>query len=155
VRVYLRAMPDGRDLIREWQDAMQSLATTALGAAGRPELPKQLLGPMQRQVELLQELLERERRIQGEVIGRVFGPIDAIFDLLEQSGATFRRQSEALEEAARALEETAKLMRAHAELFERTIRVVREPAELAKSAAGVKRRSGGGKASGASKKKSA
>jgi hypothetical protein len=49
-------MPDGRDLIREWQDAMQSLATTALGAAGRPELPKQLLGPMQRQVELLQEL---------------------------------------------------------------------------------------------------
>ena len=149
-------LPDGRDLLREWQDSMQSLASTALGAAGRSELPKQLLGPMQRQVELLQELVDRERRLQGEIFGHLFAPLDTIVDLLEQSGATFRQQSEALEEASRALEETAKLMRVHAELFEKTIRVMREPAELAKTAAGVerkpsKRSSGGGKASGGEK----
>ena len=136
-------MPDGGlDLLREWQSAMQSV------------IPKQLLGPLQRQAELIQDVLERERRLQREVLGHVFTPFDAVFDLLEQSGATFRRQSEALEEAARALEETAKLMRTHAELFERTIRVAREPAELAKSATGVKRRSGAAKASGARKRKS-
>jgi hypothetical protein len=156
-------LPDGRDLLREWQDAMQSLASTALGAAGKAELPKQLVGPMQRQVELLQELVDRERRLQGEVFGHLFAPLDALFDLLEQSGSTFRKQSEALEQAADALGETAKLMRVHAELFEKSIKMMREPTELAKSAAGVKdgrkasggrkSGSGGGKASGSRKTK--
>ena len=100
-------MAEGRDILREWQDAMQSLASTARSAAGRSELPKQLLAPMQRQLELLQEIVERERRIQGEIVGRLLEPVDAVFDLLEQSGATFRKQSEALEEASHALGETA------------------------------------------------
>jgi methyl-accepting chemotaxis protein len=130
-------MAEGRDILREWQDAMQSLASTARSAAGRAELPKQLLSPMQRQVELLQEVLELERRLQGEVVGRLLEPVDALFDLLEQSGATFRKQSEALEQASQALEETAKLMKVQAELFERSIKLMREPTELAKSAAGV------------------
>jgi methyl-accepting chemotaxis protein len=130
-------MAEGRDILREWQDAMQSLASTARSAAGRAELPKQLLSPMQRQVELLHEVLELERRLQGEVVGRLLEPVDALFDLLEQSGATFRKQSEALEQASQALEETAKLMKVQAELFETSIKLMREPTELAKSAAGV------------------
>jgi hypothetical protein len=92
-------MADGRDILREWQDAMQTLASTAKSAAGRSELPKQLLSPMQRQLELLQEIVERERRLQSEIVGRLLEPVDSLFDLLEQSGATFRKQSEALEEA--------------------------------------------------------
>jgi methyl-accepting chemotaxis protein len=130
-------MAEGRDILREWQDAMNSLASTARSAAGRSELPKQLLTPMQRQLELLQEIVERERRLQGEVVGRLLEPVDAVFDLLEQSGETFRKQSEALEQASDALGETAKLMQTQAELFEKTIKLMREPAELAKSAAGV------------------
>ena len=132
-------MADGRDILRQWQDAMEALASTARNAAGGSDLPKQLLAPMQRQLELLQELVERERRIQGEVVGRLLEPVDAVFDLLEQSGATFRKQSEALEQASDALGETAKLMRTQAELFERTIRLMREPTELAKAAAGVEK----------------
>jgi methyl-accepting chemotaxis protein len=132
-------MAEGRDILREWQDAMQSLASTARTAAGRSELPKQLLSPMQRQLELLQEIVERERRLQGEIVGRLLEPVDALFDLLEQSGATFRKQSEALEQASQALEETAKLMKVQAELFERSIKLMREPTELAKTAAGVKK----------------
>jgi methyl-accepting chemotaxis protein len=150
-----RIMADARDLVREWQDAMQGLASAARGAAGRSELPKQLLSPMQRQAELLQEVLELQRRLQGEVIGRLLEPADALFDLLEQSGATFRQQSEALEQASQALEETAKLMKAQAELFEKSIKLMREPTELAKSAAGVKKGSGGRakKPGGGSRKK--
>jgi hypothetical protein len=130
-------MADGKDILREWQDAMQSLASTARNAAGRSELPKQLLQPMQRQLELLQEIVERERRLQGEILGRLLEPLDGIFDLLEQSGTTFRKQSEALEQASDALGETAKLMRTQAELFEKSIKLMREPTELAKAAAGV------------------
>jgi hypothetical protein len=92
---------------------------------------------MQRQLDLLQELLERERRLQREVISRLLGPADAVFDLLEQSADALQQQAAALEEAGRALEQTAALMKAQAELFERTVHALREPTELAKAASGV------------------
>ena len=104
-----------------------------------PDL-RQLLSPLQHQVERLQELLEHQQRLQRDVVGRLLGPADAIFDLLEQSGATLRQQAEALEEAAHALEQTAVLVKAQADLFERTLRAVREPTELAKAAAGLETR---------------
>lgn len=116
---------------------MQAIASTARGAAGRAELPKALLAPMQRQVELVQELVDTERRLQSEVLGRLLEPVDAVFDLLEESGRTFRAQADALAEASRALEQTAALMQVQAEIFERTIRTMREPAEAVKAVAGV------------------
>lgn len=137
--MYNAWVPDGRDLIREWQDAMQSIASTARGAAGRAEVPKALLAPMQRQVELVQELVDRERNLQTEVLGRLLEPVDSVFDLLEESGRTFRAQADALAEASRALEQTAALMQVQAEIFERTIRTMREPTEMVKTVAGVKR----------------
>jgi hypothetical protein len=148
-------MPDGRDVLREWQDAMQSIATTARGAAGRSELPKALLAPMQRQLELLQEVVERERNLQGEVFGHLLGPIDAVFDLLEESGKTFRAQADALEQASAALEQTAKLMQTQAEIYESTIQALREPADLARRIAVGKpkqRSSRGGKKKSTKKK---
>jgi len=130
----------GRDLLREWQEAMQSVFSAATSVAGRAELPRQLLAPMQRQLELVEELLERERRLQADLMARAFAPFDAVFDLLEQSGAALRRQAEALSESARALEQAAGMIEVQAELFERAVQTLREPAELAKSAAGVQRR---------------
>lgn len=128
----------GHDLVGEWRAAMQAVLAAAGSAAGRAELPRQLTAPMQRQLELMHELVERQRRLQDEVLGRAFAPVDAVFDLLEQSGAAFRQQAEALTESARALEQAAELMRAQAELYERTIRTLRRPSQIAKSAAGLK-----------------
>jgi hypothetical protein len=121
----------GHDLLREWEAAMRSLAGRSA------ELPRQLLGPMQKQVELVQEVLERERRLQRELLTRAFAPLDAIFDLLEQSGAALHRQSEALRESARALEQAAAMMEVQAELFQRAIAVLREPGEIVKRTAGL------------------
>jgi hypothetical protein len=129
--------PGGHELLRDWQAAMRSLAASA---AGHADIPRQLIAPMQRQVELVQEVLERERRLQREVVQRLLAPADAIFDLLEQSGAALQQQAEALEEAGRALEQTAALVRAQAELFERTLRAVREPTNLARAAVGAERK---------------
>ena len=86
------------------------------------------------------KLLELERRVQADVAARLFAPIDAVFDLLEESGTMLERQAESLQAAARALEESAGLMKAQAELFEKAVSTARQPTELAKSAAGVKRR---------------
>ena len=77
--------------------------------------------------------------LEQELATRIAAPFDAIFDLLEESGATMRSQAEALESAGRALQEAAMLMKTQAELFERTVGTLRKPEELAKSAAGVKR----------------
>jgi hypothetical protein len=135
-------MPElsGRELLREWQRLMDSLVASAASLAGRSEVPRQLLEPMQRQLELVQEVIERERRLQRELTGRLVAPVDAVFDLLEESGTMLRRQAEALQAAGRALEETARLMKTQAELFERTIGTLRQPAEFAKATAGLDRR---------------
>ena len=147
-------MPDGKDILSEWQEALQSLAGAARGAAGRSELPKALLAPMQRQLELLQEVVERERKLQAEVFGRLLDPMDSILDLLEESGKTFRAQADALAEASAALEQTATLMQTQAEIYESAIRALREPADLARRVSGAKPRQQRGGKKPAAKKKS-
>ena len=137
----------GRDLLAEWRRLMESLVNSMTTPSGRASLPRELLAAMQGQLELAQELFERERRVQRDLTGRLTAPIDAAFDLLEETAVTLRRQAEALQAAGRALEETASLMKRQAELFERTIGSVRAPADRAKAVAGVdrRRRSRGGR----------
>ena len=141
----IRAMPrvpdlSGRELLGEWRRLMDSVVASAASVGGRAEIPRQLLEPMQRQVQLLQEVIERERALQKQIAGAVLAPVDAIFDLVEESGSVLRQQAEALEAAGRALEDTARLVKTQAELFERAVGALREPTELAKAAAGLERR---------------
>lgn len=119
---------------------MESLVASAASVTGHAELPRQLVEPMKRQLELLQQVVERERRFQRDVAGRLVAPFDAVFDLLAESAVTLGKQAEALEAAGRALQETAGLVKGQAELFERTVGALREPTELAKAAAGLERR---------------
>jgi hypothetical protein len=137
-------MPDlnGRDLLREWRQMMEAVIASATSATARKDLPGELVGAMQRQLELVQEIVDRERRLQGDLATRLLAPVDAIFDLLEQAGATIRGQAEALQDAGRALEESAALMKSQAELFERTITTLRQPAERVKGTVKAKPRTG-------------
>jgi hypothetical protein len=130
----------GREVLEEWRGLMEAAVSSAASAAGRPDLPRELLGAMQNQMALMQRVVDRERLQGSELAARILAPLDAVFDLLEEGGATLRREAEALETAGRALQETAGLMKRQAELFEQTIGVLREPAQLAKAAAGLDRR---------------
>jgi hypothetical protein len=141
----------GVDLIGEWRKVMNGLVSSVTAGSGG-DLARQLLEPMQRQLELVQEVIERERRLQRQLAKVVAAPFDAIFDLLEESGDMMMRQADALDAAAHALGETAGLMKAQAEIFDRTIGLLREPAELAKSAAGLERRPRRRRSSAAPKK---
>jgi hypothetical protein len=139
----------GRELLEEWRGVVESLMASASSAAGRTELPRELLAAMRRQYELMQEILEREQRLQRELAGRAVAPFDAVFDLLQQTAVSMRSQGEALERAGAALEESGRLFAGQAELFERTIALLREPAEIAKTAAGLARRTKGAREPGA------
>lgn len=119
---------------------MNSVVESAASVAGRGEVPQKLLEAMQHQLKLVEAVIEREKDLQRDLAARLAAPVDAVFDLLEESGATLRRQAEALEAAGRALEETATLMKRQAELFEGTIAKLREPTELARTVAGLERR---------------
>jgi hypothetical protein len=106
------------------------------------------LGPREL-IALVQRVVERERLLGGELAERLLAPVELVFDLLEDSGATLRREAEALETAGRALQDTAALIKRQAELFEQTIGALREPAELVRAAAGLERRQKRPRAGGA------
>ena len=99
----------------------------------------ELVAEVRRLMGSLQDLVERERRMQRELADHMLAPVDAIFDLLEQSAAMLVQQAEALGSASRALEDTARLMRSQAAVFEQTVGALREPVKLMKSAAGPRR----------------
>jgi hypothetical protein len=130
--------PPDHDLLHEWQSSVKAL-TRAAGAAAGGDVARQIVAPLRRQAELLQTALDAERRLQRELVGRVLGPVDAAFDLLEESSAALREQAEAIEHAARALEQAAGLMRTQAELLERTIGTMREPSRALESVVGIDR----------------
>lgn len=130
--------PAGHELLSEWQRVIDAVIGSATSASGRTELPGELLRATQRQFELVREVIEHERAVQGELAARVFAPLDGLFDLLEDTGATLSRQADSLEAAGTALTETAALMKQQAELFERSVGALRQPSELAKAAVGVK-----------------
>jgi len=133
------AESDGQKLLEEWRRMMEAMLASAASVADRAPVPRELLRAGERQLELVQEVVARERRVQGELTARALAPLDAIFDLLEETGETLKLQAETLESAGRALQETAALMKHQAERFERTVGTLRRPSELAKVASGAKR----------------
>ena len=139
----------GREPPEEWRRLMETVIASAASVAERRELPRDLLRVMRNQAALVQQAIEREQTLQRLIGARLIEPVEAGFDLLEDSAKTVRRQAETLGSAAQALQETAELMTQQAELFERTIHTLRQPLTLARSAAGMPRtraRSGKAKA---------
>jgi uncharacterized protein YukE len=129
-----------RELLGEWSKAMEEAAASLSSVADHAEAPRELLGAMGRQVELVHELIEREHRLQHQAASQLLAPIDAVFDLLEDSGATLRKQAEALESAGQALEESARLFKTQAALFERAVGALREPSDRARTVIGLEPR---------------
>jgi hypothetical protein len=136
--------PGGHDLLADSRKVIDAAAASLSSIGGHIEAPTVLLDTMRRQAELLQDLIERERRFQKQAASQLLAPIDAVFDLLEASGATLRQQAEALEAAGQALEESARLVKAQASLFEQAIGTLREPSERARAIVGLEPRAGRG-----------
>ena len=100
-----------------------------------PELPgTDLLRDWQK---MMQSVLERERELQRDLLGRAFEPFDAPSAFWSRAGRRCASRRSAIEHAAKSLEQAAALMKTQADLFERTIRIMREPSRRIESAMGV------------------
>lgn len=130
----------GHELLAASQKALDAAAASLSAVGDHVESPGQLVETMRHQLELVQELIARERRLQQQAASQTLAPFDAVFDLLESSGATMRKQAEALVAAGQALEETARLVETQAGLFERATGVLREPTDWARAAVGLEPR---------------
>jgi hypothetical protein len=97
------------------------------------ELVQQVIEPLQKQIHIVHEVVEHEQRLQREVTDRLVAPFDAIFDLLEGTGAMVQRQAEALDAAGQALSEAAALMKLQADLFDTAVSTLRQPVKLVKA----------------------
>jgi hypothetical protein len=56
---------------------MDSFIASAASVAGRSEVPRQLLEPMPRRLELIEEVIERERRLQRELAGQLVAHVES------------------------------------------------------------------------------
>jgi len=146
----------GREVLEEWRGLMESAVSSAASAAGRPDLPRELLGAMQNQMALMQRVVDRERLQGSELAARVLAPLDAVFDLLEEGGATLRREAK----AAAGLDRRVRKARSgtaekRGGTDERSSGATKPRSSAAKRASGDKQASGGTRAGAAGRRKSA
>jgi hypothetical protein len=128
-------MADPADLLRAWQDVIKQLGSAlATPVTGQQDLVKQVLGPLQRQSELLEQAVQRQIEFEKEMIGRVMAPANVMLDMLEQTSTAMDAQAKAFEAAAASFRRAAEMLELQASLLEQVHRSLRDPVGALKSA---------------------
>ena len=83
-----------------------------------PEVAEQLAAPLQRQAELLEQILQRQIEFEGDLIARLLGPAGTIFDLVEQTATAMQAQTAAFRAAAASFTQIADLVEQQVELLQ-------------------------------------
>jgi len=121
-------MADPSDLLRAWQSAIRDLGGTAASLASGPAgVASDLLRPLQRQAELLQQVLERQLDFERELLGRAIAPLRATLELVDQATGTLHAQATSFRAASRTFGQLADLMDQQADLLERAGTTLRDP----------------------------
>jgi ABC-type transporter Mla subunit MlaD len=125
-------MADPRELLRATQDALRDIAGTA--ASVPAEVAGQLLGPVQRQAELLEKVVQRQLEFEHELVDHALAPARAALDLVDQATAAMRAEAKAFRLASDSLGQVADLLDQQVELLEGAIGIVRDPITAVRSA---------------------
>src|SRR4051794_34679249 len=127
-------MVDPGDFLRAWQDVFKQLGSTAGNVAGQSDLVKQLVGPLQRQAELVEQGLRRQLDFERDVVGRVLAPLNVLVDALEQTSTAMRTQSQAFDAASTSFKQASELLELQAGLIDQATKAMRDPVEFMKAA---------------------
>jgi hypothetical protein len=125
------------DLLHAWEQVIRQLRGAAAPLTDQSELTRVLLVPIQKQAELLEQLLHRQAELEKELAGRVLAPVTVALDLVEQSSAAMRAQAKALDAASASFKQAAELLELQASLLERATATVRDPVAALRSAGGA------------------
>src|SRR5450759_5046763 len=104
-------MADPADLLHACQEAIRDAGGAAASLVSSPAgLAGDLLGPLQRQAELLERVLQRQLEFERELISSAVAPARAALDLVEQATVAFRAQATAFRGASVSFGQLANLM---------------------------------------------
>jgi hypothetical protein len=105
-------VPDAHELLSTYRDLLQGLRRGA-GPAGA------LVRPLEIQADLLDQLLQRQRDVEGQLQEAV-QPIGAMVELVRDAPSVLRSQAKAFTAAARSFDQAAEVLTFQADLLERT-----------------------------------
>jgi hypothetical protein len=132
----MQPMADAPDLVGAWRDAanqLRSLATSIAGQAGAGA--RDVLGPLQRQTEVIEQLLRRQIEVEEELVRRALAPARATVEALDKAPDAMRAQAAAFRAAATSFGQAADLLEVQATAVEQTIGALKAPVELTRKAA--------------------
>lgn len=118
----MSTMPDPRELLTSYQDALKSLRRNA-GPAGA------LVAPLQVGADLMEQVLSSQQALETQVDDTLV-QLDTIYQLARDAPAALRTQATAFKAAAVAFEQAAQVMDAQADLLEKTGKALRVPARV-------------------------
>jgi len=127
-------MADPTDLLRAWENAIRDLGgvagSLAAGSAGIVgDLPRRL----QRQAELLQQMLQRQLDFERELVSRAVAPLRTSLDLVDQATGNFHEQAATFRGASKTFAQLADVMEQQARLLDRASATLRDPAVVFRS----------------------
>ena len=130
-------MPEIPDLLGAWRDAAAQLQRAAGSIADRAgHGARDVLAPLERQSEVIEQLLRRQLEVQEDLVGRVLGPARATAEALDKAPEAMRAQATAFRAAAASFHQAAELLDVQAAAVEQTISALRTPVDLARRGLG-------------------
>ena len=100
-----------------------------------PEVAEQLAAPLQRQAELLEQILQRQLEFERDLVGRMVAPSGALLHVFEQTAAAMRAQTVAYRAAATSFTQIAELVEQQAEMLQLASEAVSGPVSALRGAA--------------------
>jgi hypothetical protein len=128
-------VPDLGDLLRAWESAIREVGGLAGSlVSGSADLTGQLTAPMQKQAELLEQILQRQLELERELISVITSPARRVLDLSAQTTEAMAAQARAFRAASLSLAQAADLMEQQADLLGAAIGTIRDPVAALRSA---------------------
>ena len=121
-------MADPADLLRAWQSAIRDVGGVAASLASAPAgVAGDLLRPLQRQAELLEQVLQRQLDFERELLHRATAPLHSTLELIDQATGTLHAQATSFRAASTTFHQLAALMDQQAELLQSAGDTMRDP----------------------------
>jgi hypothetical protein len=131
-------MADPADVMSAWQDAIRQVGGVAASLASGPAgVVDGLLPPLQRQAQLLEQILQHQLEFERELASRAIAPARAALELVQQATGTFRAQATAYRSASAIFGQLADLMEQQAQVVEHAGAAIRVPVAALRSSPGT------------------